>query len=235
MDWQGPNMDELWEDYVRSSRKTEALRGLWLEEEIYAKVRELRRGHDFMTHIYIRVLVPICEACMHFEYRGYEEPKPLPDVFGSFWRDGYRTLGMSRKQIASVARALKDGDWLPRCSRCGTKIDLAHDESFYTQHVALSEYFGLHVSEKRRIPAWMKKLVREKFGSTCAACDREAETIDHIIAHAKGGLTEVVNLQPLCEQCNNVHKADKDVNIVTITLTFPLRPPPSGESDLFIW
>ncbi len=107
MDWQGPNMDELWEDYVRSGRETEALKRLWLEEEIYAKVRELRRGHDFMTHIDIRVLVPICDACTHFEYRGYEEPKPLPDVFGSFWLDGYRTLGMSRKQITSVARALK--------------------------------------------------------------------------------------------------------------------------------
>ena len=41
----------------------------------------------------------------------------------------------------------------------------------------------------------MKKRAREKLGSTCAACGREAETIDHIVAHAKG-LTEVVNLQP---------------------------------------
>jgi 5-methylcytosine-specific restriction endonuclease McrA len=100
--------------------------------------------------------------------------------------------------------------------------------------VAFSEFFGLPVSESKRAPAWMKKIVRDMFGSTCAACGREAETIDHVVARTKGGMTEVVNLQPLCDQCNQ-EKANKDVDIVTITLTFPLRPPPSGEGDLFIW
>jgi hypothetical protein len=227
-------LDDLWEDHVRSGREIETLRHRWFEEEVYTKVRELRRGHDFMTQIDIDVLVPICDACTHFEYRGYEEPKPLPDVFGRFWRDAYRALGMSRKQIASIARALKDGPWLPRCWRCGSKIYLAHEESFYTQHVAFSEFFGLDPSDRKGIPAWMKEIVRETFGPTCAACGRKANTIDHIVARAKSGRTEVINLQPLCEQCN-VQKADKDVDTVTITLTFPLRPPPSGDSDLFIW
>jgi len=187
-----------------------------------------------MTYIDIRVLVPICDACTHFEYRRYEEPRPLPNVFGGFWRDAYRALGMSRKQISYVARALKDGHWLPRCWGCGSKIDLAHEESFYTQHAAFSEFFGVDASNSKRIPKWMKKIVRDTLGSTCAACGQKARTIDHILARAKGGRTEVINLQPLCDQCNQ-QKADKDVDTVTITLTFPLRPPPSGESDLFIW
>jgi hypothetical protein len=141
---------------------------------------------------------------------------------------------MSQKQITSVARALKDGDWNPRCWRCGSTIDLESGESFYTQGVGFSDFFGLDKAERKRIPRRMKIIVREVFGENCIACGRKANTIDHIVAHSKGGQTEVANMQPLCEQCN-IQKADKDVETVTITLTFSLRPPPSGDSDLFMW
>jgi hypothetical protein len=234
MDWQDPSIDELWEECVKSAGETDALRRQWLEKEIYPKVRELRRGHDFMTHVEILVVVPICDACMHFEYRGYEEPKPVPDICGRLWRYDYRVFGMKRNQIMLVAGALSDGDWKPRCWRCGSKIDLANGESFCTQSVGFSEFFGQPTTGSKRIPDWMKEIVRDFFGRNCAACGQEANTIDHIVSHAKGGQTEVVNLQPLCERCN-IQKADKYVETVTITLNFPLRPPPSGESDLFIW
>ena len=151
MDRQDPSIDELWEECVKSAGRDDAFRRQWLEKEIYPKVRELRRGRDFMTNVEILVLVPICDACIHSEYRGYEEPKPLPDVCGCSWRYAYRALGMSRKQITSVARALKDGDWNPRCWRCGSKIDFANEESFYTQSVGFSDFFGLY-KERKPIP-----------------------------------------------------------------------------------
>ena len=43
MDRRDTSIDELWEDQVRASQETDALRHRWLEEEIYTKVRELRR------------------------------------------------------------------------------------------------------------------------------------------------------------------------------------------------
>ena len=59
MDWKEASMDELWKNHVRLGQETEALRRRWLEEEVYTKVRELRRAHDFMTYIDLCVLVPI--------------------------------------------------------------------------------------------------------------------------------------------------------------------------------
>jgi hypothetical protein len=53
MDWQDPSMDELWEECVKSAGRDDAFRRQWLEKEIYPKVRELRRGRDFMTNVEI--------------------------------------------------------------------------------------------------------------------------------------------------------------------------------------
>lgn len=38
----------------------------------------------------------------------------------------------------------------------------------------------------------------------------------------------------LCQPCN-VAKGDKDVEVVDVELTFPLRPPPSGDYESLIW
>lgn len=58
--------------------------------------------------------------------------------------------------------------------------------------------------------------------------------MDHIVAVSRGGVTEVANLQPLCEPCNQ-EKADRGVEVIEITLTFPLRPPPSDAFEGIFW
>jgi 5-methylcytosine-specific restriction endonuclease McrA len=62
----------------------------------------------------------------------------------------------------------------------------------------------------------------------------ETATLDHVVAAAKGGRTELTNLQPLCGKCN-VTKGDSDVDVVDVVFTFPLRPPPSDGYEGAIW
>ncbi len=102
----------------------------------------------------------------------------------------------------------------------------------------ITEYFGIGGHEGRKPPDWMKTAILKGFGGRCTGCrkplTRETATFDHIVPLAKGGVTEVTNLQPLCEYCNGA-KADQAVEVVEAILTFPLRPPPSDGYDGVIW
>lgn len=221
-------MDELSEQSLPDTRESEGRTRGWIENEVYRAIRDLRIQHG--AYIAIQVLVPWCSGCVHFESRALETEMPMPDILGSSWKQYYRDLGMSAKETAHVWRGLRDG-WLPRCEQCGTEINI--DEGVYVRTIDLSAYFDLYVSSGR-IPAWMKKAVREAFGTVCGECGGPASTCDHIVARARGGLTEVPNLQPLCERCNG-KKADHPVDLVRISLTFPLCPPPSDSFEGIIW
>lgn len=84
----------------------------------------------------------------------------------------------------------------------------------------------------------MKDAVLRGFGGRCASCKKrltpDKATFDHIVAASKGGMTEIANLQPLCQRCNEA-KGDKDVEVVDVVLTFPLRPPPSDGFEGVVW
>lgn len=224
----GPSLDELWKQSVDDTRESEGRTREWIEKQVYREIRDLRVQHG--TYIEIRVLVPWCGACVHFESRALEEDMPMPDILGPSWKQYYRDLGMSAKEMAHVWRGLRDG-WRPRCDQCGTGIDI--NEGVYVRSVDLSTHFDLYVSGGR-VPSWMKKAVREVFGTVCGECGAHAATIDHIVARAQGGLNEVVNLRPLCEPCNS-KKADQPVDLVQITLTFRLCPAPSDGYEGIIW
>ena len=182
------------------------------------------------TYLDIRVVVPVCDPCCWTD-----EHKPFPIVFGPDWLEGYKTLGLviglSRNQIATVARALRNGSWLPTCWQCGSTIDLHSEEGFHIRHVSLSEYFNLeqirNISDILNPPKnpgdHTRKFIYKVFGGKCVVCQGEATTLDHIIPRAKGGLAELTNLQPMCRKCNQ-EKANQDVEIVPVYLTFRLRP-----------
>lgn len=46
------------------------------------------------------------------------------------------------------------------------------------------------------------------FGNSCACCgSRDNITVDHVLPLSKGGLDNVLNIQPLCHTCNSKKKA----------------------------
>ena len=218
---QGLTIEEIWK-HLPKSHPDEAIWWEWHAENISTILRELRGDVNPMTYIDISVVVPVCDPCCWTD-----EHKPFPIVWGPDWLEGYKTLGLviglSRSQIAAVARALRNGSWLPTCWQCGSSIDLTGEEGFHIRRVSFAEYFHCAESTGRRIPSKIKEVVYQVFGTQCVLCQREATTLDHIIPRAKGGLAEVTNLQPMCHECN-VEKADRDVEIVSVNLTFRLRP-----------
>jgi 5-methylcytosine-specific restriction endonuclease McrA len=224
------SMEDTWKESLKETRAREASTRAWLEKEIYTSIRDLRSQHG--TYLHIQVYVPWCAGCVYMESRALEtDCISPPDITSSYWKAYYRDLGFSKKELGEIRRGMRDG-WQPRCRQCGSRIDL--DEGVYVRRIGLSEYFDLYVKSTGHIPSWMKKAVRDTFGTVCGECGGKAATLDHIVALSKGGLTEVVNLQPLCEACNT-KKADQEVELTTIVLTFPLRPPPSDAFEGVIW
>lgn len=57
---------------------------------------------------------------------------------------------------------------------------------------------------RKHYQMWYQQLV-ETYGEACANCgETENLVIDHILSIAKGGLSEVDNLQLLCVTCNRI-------------------------------
>lgn len=57
---------------------------------------------------------------------------------------------------------------------------------------------------RKNYRVWYQQLV-ETYGETCANCGEvENLVIDHILSIAKGGLSEIDNLQLLCVTCNGI-------------------------------
>ena len=58
---------------------------------------------------------------------------------------------------------------------------------------------------KKRIRGSLRKQVFERDGHRCLSCGASKPLhVDHVIPEAMGGLTELENLQTLCEHCNSV-------------------------------
>ena len=232
-----PDIERLWQDSVRQDRQFEIGRQAQIQQDIIEGIRRARRGHTHMTAVDLQVLVPCCMGCACSEAKATDSSWPVPDVFGkTAWRD-YEDLGIPRRQVLEVKQALQEGVVHPRCDQCGSQIDIV-GEGFVVRRTSVKSYFGVEGHEGRKPPDWMKAAVLKGFGSRCVGCrktlTRETATFDHVVARAKGGTTEVTNLQPLCKRCNQT-KADQEVHVIAVALTFPLRPPPSDAYEGVIW
>jgi 5-methylcytosine-specific restriction endonuclease McrA len=61
------------------------------------------------------------------------------------------------------------------------------------------------------VPPSGEELLLEMFGGQCAYCNGPAETWDHVVPVARGGVTELWNIVPACKRCNS-SKRDKDMD-----------------------
>jgi hypothetical protein len=142
-------------------------------------------------------------------------------------------------------------DWFSvTCSMCGQRIDSKDgDDIIRVGEESFEDYFGLPNQKdedytprsKPRGTAWKREQERvvSSYGARCFECGavltaRESLTLDHIIARAKGGTWETINLQPLCRVCQN-KKADLPVETVVVALDMRLRPSPSDSYDGPVW
>lgn len=218
-----PDIGRLWQESIRQDRQFEVGRHIQIRQDIIEAIRRARRGHTHMTAVDLQVLVPRCMGCACSEAKATDSSWPIPDVFGKdAWR-GYEDLGFPRKQVREVKKALKEGTLQPRCRQCGSSIDVV-GEGFVVERTSVADYFGVESHGGRKPPGWMKDAVLKGFGGRCAGCNKPltpaTATFDHVVARAKGGPTDLTNLQPLCKGCNQT-KGHQDVEVVEAILTFP--------------
>jgi hypothetical protein len=98
-------------------------------------------------------------------------------------------------------------------------------------------------SRARKAPDGLAEFVATRDGGICrtVGCDAPIRNIDHIQRHTDGGETSAVNLQGLCERCNQAKEAlgwqarpGPDGSITTITPTghtYTSPPPDSWQSN----
>jgi 5-methylcytosine-specific restriction endonuclease McrA len=90
----------------------------------------------------------------------------------------------------------------------------------------------VYVEYRTRTPACSKKGVLKRDKWKCVYCDRAANTVDHIIPRAKGGLSTWENLAACCQPCNN-GKGDKSVEEAGLRLQW-IPEAPTVESPLMV-
>jgi 5-methylcytosine-specific restriction endonuclease McrA len=89
----------------------------------------------------------------------------------------------------------------------------------------------VYIKYRSRTPACSKKGVLKRDKWTCVYCSRSANTVDHIVPRAKGGLSTWENLAAACQPCNN-RKADKTLEEAGLRLQWIPAAPEIEESVL---
>jgi 5-methylcytosine-specific restriction endonuclease McrA len=130
-----------------------------------------------------------------------------------------------------------------RCSFCGQHVSCTTgDDIINVYEEPFLEYFGFlgedEEGPRRKRGREERSRIRQMYGSRCFGCgvqlDKTNFTLDHIIAQSRGGPTISINLQPLCEMCNQ-KKADLPATTVKVALDMLLRPAPWDSYEEPIW
>jgi 5-methylcytosine-specific restriction endonuclease McrA len=69
---------------------------------------------------------------------------------------------------------------------------------------------GTELVSARQARISFRQSIFEAWGHRCAYCDAPAESLDHVLPKAKGGLTVRPNLVPACLRCNRL-KSHREV------------------------
>lgn len=61
---------------------------------------------------------------------------------------------------------------------------------------------GSELIPKREAKTRLRRGIFRDWGPDCAYCGADADTLDHVLALARGGITARKNLVPACSSCN---------------------------------
>jgi HNH endonuclease len=200
---------------------------------------------DAFVSLDIVVLRPICLNC-RYQLIGQEWPNaPHPEIV-RIWPE----LANGRLRLYEAAG--QSVEFWPAdegeaefhsidCHLCRAGINEPGDdyESIPVMPTPFCEYFGLEEEgPKRARGKVLRRELAEMYGHSCFQCKQNLTladvTLDHIVARAHGGEAVPLNLQVLCESCN---QKKKDLAVVTmeLALDFPLRRAPSDSYEGLIW
>jgi 5-methylcytosine-specific restriction endonuclease McrA len=244
------DFEPLTEDQLIEEAKIESRYHAWRSNEALSIFIELRKELcDAFISLDIVVLKPICLNC-RYQLIGQEWPDaPHPEIV-RIWPElanGRLRLyeaGNQTVEFWPAEESAEDNDaefYSIHCYLCTAQINEPGDdnESIPVVPTPFSEHFGLEEEGPRRARGRaLKRGLATMYGHSCFQCKQPLTladvTLDHIVARAHGGEAVPLNLQVLCESCN---QSKKDLAVVTmeLALDFPLRPAPSDTYEGLIW
>ena len=201
-------------------------------------------GH--MVQLDISVVVPVCHVCTgerSFRYVYWELIEVCPWLSPDGWDIDLLLIGMPPDVIDKLKDDIAEGiDSVrgPWCYVCHGWLPYWDTEDAACGVYSLSgkQYFGFDEKDGPHVTQRTKQWIRKLYDHTCFGCQRQLTddemTVDHIIAKTRGGTGEELNLQLLCTECNAA-KANDPVEVIDITLHFPLRPVPSDSYEGVTW
>ncbi len=149
-----------------------------------------------------------------------------------------------RKELCNAFVSLDIVVLKPICLNCRYQAigqewpDAPHPEIVRIWPELTNGRLRLYEAAGQSVEFWPADDGEAEFHNSCFQCKQPLTlgdvTLDHIVARAQGGEAVPLNLQVLCEACN---QRKKDIAVVTmeIALDFPLRPAPSDSYEELIW
>lgn len=203
----------------------------------FVRFRESFGGHT--AFLRLKVLVPVCPDCYGLDMEALTR---VPTVNPDSWETDLLLLGFNPKVVEKLKVDIGEGiepERGPWCYVCGDWLPWwENEEGCYTKEVEFAEYFGFEKKEHPDVRRAMRKLIIGMYERECFACGQKLSddeiTIDHIVARSRGGTGDQVNLQVLCEKCNN-SKGDTPAKGKDAVLHFPMRPVPSDAYEGVTW
>lgn len=210
-----------------------SFRKLISEPEALVRIREIREDYDINTFIDISVLALICSTCK--QSADLQPGKHiLPEVAVLDWQTHYKNIGIDAVIIEIIKDHLLKGLWESLfCFSCQIPIYFpkpsraAKTNIFYIFSTPISDFYGC-MSTGKRPRGWMRDALFNIYGEKCTCCNKilpkDLLTLDHVFPTSRGGESNFLNLQVLCQKCNE-EKADTVPKFVISQITAELFPP----------
>jgi len=208
-----------------------------MAEEAFVSYRGALTDHT--TFLRLEVLVPVCTDC--WLYEAHMEPD-LPHITPDGWQVDLLLMGFPPGVLDQLEKEIAEGvgsERGPFCHYCGIWLPYwEYEDGCFTQSIPFEDYFGFKDIEHTAVSKALRKRIAELYGQKCFSCGRKLKkaeiTIDHIVDRVHGGTSELVNIQLLCDQCNN-SKGDVLAQEKRAALHFPMRPVPSDAYEGVTW
>jgi len=208
-----------------------------MAEDDFVQYRESLSDHT--TFLRLKIMVPVCADCWVYEAR--MEPD-IPHVMPDTWEMDLLLMGFPPTVIDQLKEEIEEGiseERGPLCHYCNRWLPWwEDDDGCHTETIEFADYFGFEDKESPAVSKALRKRIVKMYGRKCFACGQKLTTdeitVDHIVARSNAGTGEQINLQVLCQRCNNA-KGNIQVQEREAVLHFPMRPVPSDAYEGVTW
>lgn len=179
---------------------------IWEKEEIYRFYIKHRRLYcSFLEILDLWIKAPYCIDCILDEPL---ESHRAPEIMPNSWENDIQ-WEVDEDTFEKTQDLLKaDQDFCFSCLKCAKDLRPWEGDELYVFTYHLEEHYGIPLEDPNRIYPFKKLTdqIKKLHDHKCFRCNSDSKPlqIDHIMPKSEGGDAAFRNLQPLCEDCNQL-------------------------------